>query len=97
MTPGVNAKVSDHSRRLLSGRDRWKSPLMLIACTVFCTSSIGVSPVTWIVSATDPSCIATSTSMFSSARTSRPVRSNFENPASSATSVYVPGGRFSNR
>ena len=61
MMPGVRSNASCQTRRPLSGNDRWNSPLMLIACVVFSTSSIGVSPVTWIVSSIAPSFSVTST------------------------------------
>src|SRR6185503_12450946 len=64
---------------------------------VFCTSTIGDSPVTVIVSSTAPTRMSAFTSAVNDPVSSTPSRRTVLNPGSVMVTVYVPGRRFSTR
>ena len=82
-TPGVTDSESAQSRRDESGTLRWKSPLMLTACSASLVSSNGVSALTSTVSVRPPTARATSIGTLTPDRTVTPSRRTLVKPCSS--------------
>src|SRR5688572_28501533 len=62
-----------------------------------CTSTMGVAPVTVMVSSTEPRRISTSIVVTAEAVSSNPSRRTVVNPCNDIVSVYDPGGRLIRR
>src|SRR5439155_5818683 len=81
----------------LEGMASMTSRVMTRSLVVLCTSTMGVSPVTVIVSATAPTFISALMVTTNAPVTSTPSRLIVLNPASVSVTLYTPGGRLMNR
>ena len=86
--PGINSAVAAHERAV--GMRRQQSLLIVVCRRTLCVSTIGVSPLTVIVSATPPTFRSALTVAVNEPVSSMPSRLTVLKPVSVNVTVYVP-------
>ena len=89
--PGISSAVAAHERAV--GIDVSTSLPMVVCRRMLCTSTIGVTPDTVIVSVTPPTVISASICAVNAPVSSIPSRFTWLKPGSAKVTVYVPGGK----